>query len=66
MKSLFFHFLLTGLSLSLYAQKPDCKLSHEGKFRIVDSLSGITIIVCTHVVCYPQIEDQHKQHEKTN
>ena len=66
MKSLLFLFFFIGLSLSLYAQKPDCKLIHEGKFRIVDSLSGITIIVCTHVVSHPQIEDQHKQHEKTN
>ena len=47
MKSLLFLFFFIGLSLSLYAQKPDCKLIHEGKFRIVDSLSGITIITRT-------------------
>ena len=47
MKSLLFLSLLIGLSLNLFAQKPDCKLIHEGKFRIVDSLSGITIITRT-------------------
>ena len=44
MKSLFLLSLFIGLNLSLFAQKLDCKLIHEGTFRLVDSLAGTTII----------------------
>jgi len=47
MKTIFILSLLLALQPALFAQEQDCKFVHEGKFRLVDKLSGTTMMTRT-------------------